>query len=50
MGRRGNRRIDNFEENCNLVRIQLMYLDDVNDAGHELNKLQHESELHSGQM
>ena len=39
MGRRGNRRIDNLEGNCDLVRLQLMYLDDVNDAGHELTKL-----------
>ena len=50
MGRRGNKRIDNFEEDCNLVRLQLMYLDDVNDTGQELLKMQRESELHDGQM
>ena len=48
MGRRGNKRIHNFEEDCNQVRLQLMYLDEVNETGHELTKLQHKSDLHAG--
>ena len=48
MARRGNKRIDKFAENCNTVRLQLMYLDDVNDTGHALTKLCHESETYDG--
>ena len=50
MGRRGNKRIDNFEEDCNQVRLQLMYLDEVNETGHELTKLQHKQKLHAGDL
>ena len=49
MRRRGNNTEDLFEERCNQVRIKLIYLDEVNDAAHELAKLHHETELHFGQ-
>ena len=37
MARHENKRIDRFAENCNKLRLQLIYLDDVNDTGHELS-------------
>lgn len=48
MARRGLTHVDKFEENCNLVRLQLIYLDDVNDAGCELTKLYRQTELFVG--
>ena len=41
MKKNENKREAKFEENCNMVRLQLIYADQVNDAGFELTKLYH---------
>ena len=39
---RRHKKIDKFEESCTRIRLQLLYLDEVNDVGLELTKLQHQ--------
>lgn len=42
------KRSDKVEDLSDFIRLQLLYFDEVNEAGHELSKLQHELKISSG--
>ena len=48
MARRGQKRLEKFEESCNILRLQLLYVDEVNEYGHELTKLSNQIDIASG--
>ena len=48
MARRGQKRVEKFEESCNILRLQLLYVDEVNEFGHELTKLSNQIDIASG--